>query len=105
MVPQRQEPIVPLMLLTPPASRPGSWLKTSVLGDGSLGAPRHGGARLWSVRGRPFGRPHTHCQRSGGQVRAPCPIAVVGIDDLEPRVAIALPRDPEFGRGDGFRQM
>ena len=52
-----------------------------------------------------MGRPLTHCQGSGGQVRAPCPIAVLGTDDLEPRVAIALPRDPELGRGDGLRQM
>jgi hypothetical protein len=36
MVPQRQEPVVPLMLGTPLASRPGSWLKTSVLGDGTF---------------------------------------------------------------------
>ena len=81
MVPQRQEPIVPLMLGTPPASRAGSWLMTSVLGDGSFGVPRFRGTRVWSVRGPPIGRPLTHCQGSGGQVRAPCPLAVVGIDD------------------------
>ena len=57
------------------------------------------------MRGQLFGRPLTHFQGSGGPVRAPCPIAVVGIDDFEPCVAIALPRNPELGRGDGLRQM
>jgi hypothetical protein len=52
-----------------------------------------------------MGRPLTHCQGSGGQVRAPCPLAVLGTDDLEPRVAITFPCDPEIGRRDGFRQM
>lgn len=51
-----------------------------------------------------MGRPLTHCQGSGGQVRAPCPIAFLGTDDLEPRVAITFPRDLELGRGDGLRQ-
>jgi hypothetical protein len=93
------------MLLTPPASRPRSWLKISVVGDGSFDAPRYLGTRLWSVRGPPVGRPLTHSQGSGGQVRAPCPLAVVGTDDLESRVAIALSRNPELSRSDGFRQM
>ena len=44
-----------------------------------------------------MGRPVTHCQGSGGQVRAPCPIAVLGTDDLEPRVTIAFLHDPELG--------
>ena len=105
MVPQRQEPVVPVMLVTPPASRAGSLLKTSVLGDGSFGAPRHCGARLGLVRGPPVGWPLTHSQGSGGQVRAPCPIAVLGVDDFQLRIAIAFPRNPELGRGDGFRQM
>ena len=97
MVPQRQEPVVRMMLGTPPASRASSWLKASVFRDGSYGPPRHRGARfMWSVRGPPVGRPLTISQGSGGQVRAPCPIAVLGTDDLEPRVAIALSGDPEF---------
>ena len=33
------------------------------------------------------------------------PIAILGTDGLDPRIAIALPRDPELGRGNGFRQM
>jgi hypothetical protein len=57
------------------------------------------------VRDPPFGRPLTLSQGSGGEARAPCPIAVFGTDDLKPRVAIALPRDPELGRGDGLREM
>lgn len=106
MVPQRQEPVVPLMHVTLQASRPGSKLKTSFFGDGSFGAPRQRGTRFkWSVRGQLFGRPLTHCQGSGGQVRAPCSIAVHGTDDLEPRVSVALPCDPELGRGDRFCQM
>ena len=44
-----------------------------------------------------MGRPVTQCQGSGGQVRAPCPIAVLGTDDLEPRVTIAFLHDPELG--------
>ena len=52
-----------------------------------------------------MGRPLTHCQGSGGQVRAPCPIAVLSADNLEPRIAIALPRNPELSRSEGFRQM
>lgn len=98
MVPQCQEPLVPLMFATPPASRPGSWLKTSVFGDGSLGAPRHRGTGLWSVRGPPVSGPLTPIPGSGGQVRAPCAIAGLGTDDFEPRVAMTLPRDPELGR-------
>ena len=42
--------------------------------------------------------PLTPVPGSGGQVRAPCPIVGLGTDDFEPRVAITLPRDPEFGR-------
>ena len=34
-----------------------------------------------------------------------CPIVVLGTDDFQPRVAIALPCDPELGRGDRLRQM
>lgn len=60
---------------------------------------------MWSVRGPHTGRPLTQCQGSGGQVRAPCPLAVVGTDDIEPRVAIAFPCNPKLGRSDGFRQM
>ena len=105
MVPQRQEPVVPLMLGTAPASRAGSCLKTSALGDGSSGAPRHRGTIGRSVRGLPVGRPLTPCQGSGGQIRAPCPIAVLGTDDFKPRVAKTFPRDPKFRRGDGLRQM
>lgn len=43
-----------------------------------------------------MGRPLTHCQGSGGQVGAPCPIAVLGADDFKPRVAITFPRDLEL---------
>ena len=57
------------------------------------------------MRGPLCGRPLTHCQGSGGEVRAPCPIAVFRTDDFQPRVAIALPRDPELGCGDGLREM
>ena len=103
MVPKRQEPIVPLMLGTPPASRAGSWLMASGLRDGPFGAPRFRGTRVWSVRGPPMDRPLTHCQGSGGQVRAPCPVAVLGTDDFETGIAITLPRDPELGRRDGVR--
>ena len=31
-----------------------------------------------------MGRPLTHCQGSGGQVRAPCPLAVLGTDGFSP---------------------
>ena len=82
------------MHLTPPASWAGSWLKASVLWDGSSGAPRHSGTRVWLMRGPPFGRPLTPYQGSGGQVRALFPIAVLGVDDFDPRVAVALPRNP-----------
>ncbi len=57
------------------------------------------------MRGPPFGRPLTHRQGSGGQVRAPCPIAVFSTDDFKSRVAIALSRNPKLRRGDGLRQM
>ena len=103
MAPQRQEPVVPLMLDTPPASRPRLWLNTSVFGDGSIGASLYRETRLWLVRGPPIGRPLTHCQGSGGQVRAPCHIAVLGADDFETGVTISLPSDPQLGRSDGFR--
>ena len=53
----------------------------------------------------PLGRAPRFQLGSGGQVRAPCPFALFIADDFEPRVAIALPRDPELGRGDGLRQM
>src|SRR5690606_37948624 len=105
MVPQRQEPVVPLMLGAPPSSRAGSWLMISALVDGSLGVLRYRGTRAWSVRGPPMGRPLKHSRGSGGQVRAPCPFAVIGTDNFEPCVAIPLPRVPELGRGDRFRQM
>ena len=69
-------------------------------------APRGiAGRGSWSVRSPPFGRPLTHCQGSGGQVRAPCPIAVLGTDDFQPRVAITFACDPQFGRSDGLRQI
>lgn len=47
----------------------------------------------------------THSQSSGGQVRTPCPFAVLSTDDLESRIAISLPPDPELGRGEEFREM
>lgn len=60
MVPERQEPIVPLMFGTPLASRADSWLITSVCGDGSFGAPQYCGTKFkWSVRGPVVGRPLT----------------------------------------------
>ncbi|KAF0137553.1 MAG: hypothetical protein FD152_378 [Xanthobacteraceae bacterium] len=106
MVPQRQEPIVPLMLGTPPASRAGSWFKTSVFGDGSFRAPRHRGMRFkWSMRGQLFGRPLTHFQGSGGQVRAPCSLAVIGTDEFKTGIAITFPRDAEISRSDELSQM
>ncbi|CAM5548942.1 hypothetical protein FALB51S_00167 [Frigidibacter albus] len=95
-----------MMLGTPPASRPRSWLKTSVLGGWILWCAAASRDEVHVVDERPAGEQAPHAlPELGGQVRAPCPIAVVGIDDLEPRLAIALPRDPEFGRSDGLRQM
>jgi hypothetical protein len=43
-----------------------------------------------------MGRPLTLRQGSGGQVRAPCPITILGTDDLEPSVATPSASDPEI---------
>ena len=42
---------------------------------------------------------------SGGKLRAPCPIAVLAADDLQPRVAIAFFGDPEFSSRDRLGQV
>jgi hypothetical protein len=42
---------------------------------------------------------------SGSKLRAPCPIAVLAADDLQPRVAIAFSGDPEFRSRDRLGQV
>lgn len=57
------------------------------------------------MRGPLFGGPLGFYMGSGGTLRAPCPIAVLAAEDLQPRVAIAFFGDPEFRSRDRFGQV
>ena len=93
MVPERLEPFVPLMLGTPPASRAGSWLKTSPLGDGSSGALRHRGTRVWSVKGSALRQaPHIVGDQAARSAPPACPIATLDGDGAPFGGAVAFAR-------------
>lgn len=83
------------------ASLPGRLLVEDVLPWGwFVLRPANSKDKVVMVERPALGRAPRFQLGSGGQVRAPCPTTALGADDLEPCIAIALPRDPNLGRGE-----